>query len=142
MSIEDGYMFLPGINGRRHKFTNSVCFRLYYAGLSVESEELKLSMTPTSPRCGHYATAIVPFLILTPEQVLNLWLSHRSLHFPKRRPTGILACFSGMATVIYLSDNSLSSLGSRAFLYFAADHAIDLAVRSFSLGDGSANAYL
>ena len=41
-------MFLPGINGRRHKSIDSVCFKLYYAGLSVESEERKLSMTPTS----------------------------------------------------------------------------------------------
>jgi hypothetical protein len=35
-------LFLPGINGRRHKSADSVSFKLNYVGLSVESEEHKI----------------------------------------------------------------------------------------------------
>jgi hypothetical protein len=29
MSLEDRHLFLPGINGRRHKSIDSVCFKPY-----------------------------------------------------------------------------------------------------------------
>lgn len=42
------HLFFPGINGRRDKSVYSVCFKMYCAGLSVESEQRKLQMTPTT----------------------------------------------------------------------------------------------
>jgi len=51
LSLKDRSLFLPGINGRRQKSIDSVCFELYYAGLSgllkIETEERWLFVTPT-----------------------------------------------------------------------------------------------
>jgi hypothetical protein len=48
LSFGEWNLFLLKINGRRHKSIDSVCFKPYCAGLSVESIERKLSMRPVN----------------------------------------------------------------------------------------------